>query len=92
LRLGVDDRVGKALQNQGRPPLEYFKCPVVLKPQEIARRRLEFLQYGGFLQDGRTSLRDALNHHMREFKYEIEIIDHVSGRSIRIPVPGEYRG
>jgi hypothetical protein len=82
--LGKDEKTAKSLKKLGREQ-EYFCSPVILKPQETLRRRLSFLQ------NYDSPIREGILNGMAKLKCEIEIVDHVSGGSIRIPVPGEYR-
>lgn len=44
LLLGKDDAVTKSLIKMGREPIEYFRCPVALEPEQTMRGCLEFLQ------------------------------------------------
>ena len=86
LILGKDDATAKSFQKLERDPMQYFKCPVTLQPQETTRRRLEFLQ------NYDSPIRDLLFAGMgKGLRYELEIFDHVSGGTVRFSIPGEYR-
>lgn len=83
---GIISKASKMLV--GTP--NYYKSPVELDPQKITRKTLIFLFDLGF-EDIRNKITMMMvNRH--DLKFTLEIKDHISGHTVTIPIPGEYRG
>jgi hypothetical protein len=88
--LGKDDNTAKQSVNRlfGETP-KYFRNPVELDHGQIEKKRLEFVfDFGSDLRDKFAMIMT----HDQDYKFELEISDLISGRTIVVHIPGEYRG
>jgi len=83
---GKDDFISK---RTGRSPADFFANPVQIKPGDLVRKDLVFL-----FNFGTSSLRDDVTLILVKssgYNFDLVINDLLSGRSISIRIPGEYR-
>lgn len=83
LLLGKDDLYAKLARAKDLERIEYFRNPVEIEPQEVQKKRLVFLFTAG---------RAGFVAKPRDYTYTLEVTDHMSGKSISIPIRGSYRG
>lgn len=87
---GKDDVVTKTLAGRGMELPKFHRNPIELGPQEVSRRGLVFL----FSFGGDNELRTAFTRLMtrnQDYKFTLEVMDHISGKSISFTIPGSYR-
>lgn len=83
LLLGKDDLYAKLAAAKGLERIEYFRNPVEMEPQKVLKKRLAFML---------TVRKVGFVAKPRDYTYTLEVTDHMSGKSISIPIRGSYRG
>lgn len=86
LLLGKDDLPAKWARTKKLEVIEYFRNPVEIEPQQVQKKRLAFL-----FTAGRAAFAPIVAN-PRGYTYALEVIDHMSGNAISIPIRGRYRG
>ena len=95
---GTNDWASSIVKRNIADPLKYMNSPIILKPLETVHGTLFFVvpfgphtekQHDPMFRVHADLFDDALHHRLR---FRLAIKDEVSGATVNIPVPGEYKG
>ncbi len=87
--LGKHDRATASLKKFLGEGQKYIYSPLRLGPNEISEGRMAFVLPLAPADLRNKITREALKH---KWQYELQVTDHITGITVTMNVPGEYRG